>query len=178
MTSRFRSSWRVLAVVSAAFLVFVSSQHSIGAQSAPKRPLTYDVVDYWRSIGATKLSTDGQWLAYALTSQGEDGELVVRNLKSGQEYKHPRGSAPQITPDSKFLVFTILPPKSETPPEGEAGATPAAAPAGGRGAAAGGGDRNSLGIMTLADGKVTTIDKVGSFKLPDESSTWRVSCRC
>ena len=59
-----------------------------------KRPLTYDVVDYWRSIGGTRLSDDGQWLAYAVTAQGEDGELIVRNLRSSQEFKHPRGTGP------------------------------------------------------------------------------------
>ena len=175
---RLRAPLRVLTVVGACLLVFASSQFSVNAQNAPnapKRPLSYDVVDYWRSIGGTKLSNDGQWLAYALSSQGDDGELVVRNLKNGQEFKHPRGSAPQITADNKLVIFTIVPPKAETPAEGEAGAAspaPAAAPAGGRGGTGGGGDRNSLGIMTLADGKVTTVDRVGSFKLPEESSTW------
>jgi hypothetical protein len=52
-----------------------------------KRPLSYDVVDSWRSIQGTKLSRDGQWLAYALTAQGDDGELVARNLRSGTERK-------------------------------------------------------------------------------------------
>ncbi len=172
---RLRSHWRAIVVFGAALLVFVSTQsRPVGAQGTAKRPLSYDVYDSWRSIGATKLSNDGQWLAYALTAQGDDGELVVRNLKSGQEYRSPRGSAPQITPDSKFLVFTILPPKADTPAEGEgaAGAAAPAAAAGGRGGAGGGGDRNSLGIMTLADGKVTTIERIGSFKLPEENSTW------
>lgn len=170
---RLRSHWRAIVVFGAALLVFVSTQsRPVGAQGTAKRPLSYDVYDSWRSIGATKLSNDGQWLAYALTAQGDDGELVVRNLKSGQEYRSPRGSAPQITPDSKFLVFTILPPKADTPAEGEGAAGAAAAPAGGRGGAGGGGDRNSLGIMTLADGKVTTIERIGSFKLPEENSTW------
>ena len=83
------------------------------AQGRAKRPLTYDVIDYWRSIGGTRLSDDGQWLAYALTSQAEDGELIVRNSKSGQEFKHARGTAPQFTPDGKFVVFTIVPPKAD-----------------------------------------------------------------
>ena len=172
---RVRSHWRAITVFGAALLVFLATQgRPVGAQGTAKKPLTYDVYDSWRSIGATKLSNDGQWLAYAVTSQGDDGELVVRNLKSGQEFKQPRGSAPQITPDGKFVVFTIVPPKSETPAEAEgaAGAAAPAAAAGGRGGAGGGNDRNSLGIMTLADGKVTTIEKVASFKLPEESSTW------
>ena len=63
----------------------IAVQWSLTAQtpSASKRPLSYDVVDYWRSIQGTRLSNDGQWLAYALTSQAEDGELVVRNLQDG-----------------------------------------------------------------------------------------------
>ncbi len=164
---------------------------SLGAQSpagVAKRPLGYDVMDYWRSIQGTKLSHDGQWLSYALTSQGDDSDLVVRNLKSGQEFHEPRGSAPAFTNDGKFLMFTIAPPKSAADAnanaaEGEA-AAPAAAPAapagppapgaaGGRGGAGGGGGRNALGIMTLADGKVTTIDRRGgAYRMPDESSTW------
>src|SRR5215217_6880690 len=53
------------------------------ASVAAKKPLTYDVMDYWRSIQGTRLSDDGQWLAYATTSQGEDGELIVRNVRGG-----------------------------------------------------------------------------------------------
>src|SRR5262245_64880242 len=67
-----------------------------------KRPLTYDVVDSWKSIQGTRLSDDGQWLAYATTAQGDDGEIVVRNLRSGQEFKQPRGTAPAFTPDARF----------------------------------------------------------------------------
>src|SRR5712671_2823767 len=81
-------------------------QWSLTAQTpaAAKRPLTYDVVDYWKSIQGTRLSDDGQWLAYATTAQSEDGEVVVRNLRTGQEFKHPRGTAPTFTPDGKFVV--------------------------------------------------------------------------
>ena len=35
----------------------------------------------------TKLSADGTWLAYALTPQDGDGELVVRNLKTNAEIR-------------------------------------------------------------------------------------------
>jgi hypothetical protein len=38
------------------------------------------------------LSRDGQWLTYALTAQGLDGQLVVRNLQTGQELKHRTNS--------------------------------------------------------------------------------------
>src|SRR6185295_760706 len=93
----------------------IALQWSLTAQVpvTAKRPLTYDAVDYWKSIQGTRLSDDGQWLAYATSAQSEDGEVVVRNVRSGQEFKHARGTAPQFTPDGKFVVFTIAQPKAE-----------------------------------------------------------------
>src|SRR3954462_15175655 len=102
-------------------------QWSLTAQSpatAAKRPLTYDVMDYWKSIQGTRLSDDGQWLAYATTAQGDEGELVVGNLRSGQGIKHPRGTTPTVTPDGRFVVFTIAQPKAEEEREAAATANP------------------------------------------------------
>ncbi len=71
----------------------------LGAQAAVgKKPLSYDAYDAWWAIQGTTLSRDGKWLAYALTSQGLDGQLVVRNLDSGQEFRHPRGTSPSSRP--------------------------------------------------------------------------------
>src|SRR5262245_40356906 len=144
-----------------------------------KRPLTYDVVDSWKSIQGTRLSDDGQWLAYATTAQGDDGELVVRNLRSGQEFKQPRGTAPAFTPDGRFVVFTIAQPKAEEEKENAAnaneepsGAEPEQGQGRGRGNNRPREPKTGLGIMTLPDGQAKTFDKVGSFKLPEKSSTW------
>jgi len=60
--------------------------------AAHKRPITHDVYDNWKSIQGTKLSRDGTWLAYALTAQEGDGELIVRNLKTNAEL--PRSARP------------------------------------------------------------------------------------
>ena len=160
-------------------------QWSLTAQSpAPptaKRPLTYDVVDYWKSIQGTKLSDDGQWLAYATTAQAEDGHLVVRNLRTGQEFTHERGASPSFTPDGKFVVFTIAQPKADEEKEADATetATPEA-PAAGRGRPSTGSGqaarsrepKTGMGIMTLPDGQVKTFEKVGSWRLPEKSSSW------
>jgi hypothetical protein len=78
----------------AALLALQWSLTAQGPSAPAKRPLSYDVVDYWKSIQGTRLSDDGQWLAYATSAQSEDGEVVVRNLRSGQEFKHARGIAP------------------------------------------------------------------------------------
>ena len=171
---RIRRSRRVLAFVVVAMAAMASSTWSVGAQGSAKRPLTYDVYESWKTIGGTRLSEDGQWFAYSVTSLAEDGELIVRNLPSGQELRHPRGTAPQITPDGKFVIFTIVPPRADTDTNAAGGGEPAAgagaAPAAGAGQQAT--NRNSVGIMALPGGQVTTVEQIASFRLPTESSTW------
>lgn len=160
--------------------VLLTCQWSLTAQSPAtgRRPITYDVMDSWKSIQGTRLSNDGQWLAYALTAQGDDGEMVVRNLRSNQEFRHPRGTNPTFTPDGRFLVFTIVPTKADDEKEA-AQERRSSENQGGENQAAGRGQgrarnqpRNSLGIMTLPGGEVKAVEKVGSFLLPEESSTW------
>ena len=146
-----------------------------GPSAPAKRPLTYDAYDAWRSIEGTTLSRDGEWLAYALTAQGVDGELVVRNLRTGREFRHPRGTDPRITPDAKFVVFTIVPTKAEEEKRREQERRNQRR---GEGRGAGADEpprdqpRNSAGIMTLSTGQVATVERVGIIALPEESSTW------
>ena len=191
---RLRLHGRAVALLVGSLVAFqwaLSAQtpaHSTGSgQAAAKRPITYEVVDYWRSIQGTRLSNDGRWLAYSLTSQGEDGELIVRNLATGQEFKSPRGTAPTFTEDGKFLIFTIAQTKAEEERErrqtqSQASGTRGAggqAPSTGSGQGGGRGNnqaartpRTGMGIMALPGGQVTTFEKVGSFRVPEESSAW------
>ena len=167
---------RLLALTGVAIAVMSVSSWPLAAQSTAKKPLTYDVYESWKSIGGARLSDDGKWFAYSVTSLAEDGELTVRNLQSGKEFKHARGTAPQITPDGKFVIFTIVPPRADADSNAQGGRE------GGGGAAAGGAaeggaqgaqaNRNSVGIMSLADGSVTTVEQISTFRLPAESSTW------
>ena len=196
---RNRLHGRALALLVGSLLVVQWSMEAQSRPSSARRPLTYDAVDYWKTIGGTRISDDGQWVLYAVTSQAEDGELVVRNLKTAQEFRSPRGTRGQFTADSRFVVFTIAQSKADEERErrqnrgrgGEASepqrtaatapGEPAAATPAGRQGGAGRGEgangrrnepRTGLGIMTLADGKVTTVDKVGSFRLADENAGW------
>src|SRR3954447_18405197 len=119
---RLRLHGRTLITIVGALLAL---QWSLTAQSpaiAAKRPLTYDVMDYWKSIQGTRLSDDGQWLAYATTAQSEDGDVVGRNLRTGQEFKQARGTAPVFTPDGRFVVFTIAQAKADEEREAQASA--------------------------------------------------------
>src|SRR5262245_7454117 len=103
---RVRALWFLAAL---AVLPFTGALHA-----ADKKPITHDVYDSWRSIDGTQLSRDGTWLVYALVPQDGDGEIVVRNVKTGVEHRHPRGKAPiAITSDGAFVVFTIAPLKAD-----------------------------------------------------------------
>ena len=112
------------AIVCGTALIFSCAVWPTAAQSpagaAGKRPLGYEAFDAWWSIQGTTLSRSGEWLAYAVTAQALDGQLVVRNLRTGQEFKHPRGTNPSFTPDGKFLVFSIVPTKAEDEKEEQA----------------------------------------------------------
>jgi dienelactone hydrolase len=156
----------------------------VRTQSASaKRPLTHQDYDGWRSIQGPHLSREGKFLAYALTPQDGDGELVVRNLETSKEWRHPLGSrsagldstpAPtprrgaaaipaadrrhQFTADSRALVFQIAPKKAEVDEARKAKKKPEEMP------------KNALGIMDLDTGKVTRIERVKSFQVPEDGS--------
>ncbi len=92
---------------------------------AQRRPITAKDFDTWKTISGPALSHDGHWLAYGLFPEEGDGEVVVRDLKSGAEKRFPAGQLPpppapdpnaegpeppraiklSFTNDSKSLVF-------------------------------------------------------------------------
>jgi hypothetical protein len=140
------------------------------AQSA-KKPITQDTYDLWKTIGGSTLSPDGQWAAYQHSPVVGDGEMVLRGAKSQTEWRFPRGftgrpqmvpnadstaqfnsPAPQFSADSKWLAFVTFAARAEF------GAA--------RGGLARGNvtPRNSLTLVSTADGKATVIPRVRSFK--------------
>ena len=153
---RFHPSLKSVLILVVFLLIPVLSASS-GPAPAAKKPLTYDAYDGWRSIQGTQLSRDGRWLVYALVPQDGDGELVVLNLQSNREFRAPRGRQQVVTADGKFVVFTVSPVKAEVDKAKKDKKKPEEQP------------KNALGIMDLATGQVTTIERVKSFKVPEES---------
>src|SRR5678815_2015454 len=75
------------------------AQRATPARTAPtttttKRALTHQDYDSWRSIAAQQVSRDGKFVAYAYVPQDGDGEIVVRNIASGVDWRAPRGYRP------------------------------------------------------------------------------------
>ena len=159
--------WPALAVLVS--LSVATAPHALVAQAlkkpvatavaAAKRPITHDVYDGWRSIQTPKLSDDGAWLAYVLQPQDGDGELVVRNLRTGVERRAARGKDPQFTPDAAFVAFTVAPVKADVDKAEKAKKKPEEQPKGG------------FGVIDLATGQAWTTERVKSFRLPKRSST-------
>jgi len=125
--------------------------------ASAKKPLSYDAYDGWRSIQGTQLTRDGQWLVYALVPQDGDGEIVALNLKTGREFRSPRGKQAMVTVDGKFVAFAIAPLKADVDKAKKDKKKPDEQP------------KPGLGIMNLATGEVATVDRVKSFKVPEES---------
>jgi hypothetical protein len=136
-------------------LLFISA--AVSAQTPAKRPVSYDAYDGWKTIQGTKISRDGAWLVYALNPQDGDGELVVRNLKTGTETRQPRGRDAVITADDRFVVFTVAPVKAEVDKAKKEKKKPEEQPKGG------------FGVLNLATGQVFTAARVKSFKVAEES---------
>ncbi|HEU0251749.1 MAG TPA: hypothetical protein VFR12_01875, partial [Pyrinomonadaceae bacterium] len=150
--------------------------------AAAKRPLNHQDYDSWRSIVATQVSRDGKFVAYAYVPQDGDGEIVVRNIATGVDWKASRGYRPPVPPpddpganiaefqaeqarllrpvftaDTRFVVFGIEPTKAELNKAKKEKKKPEDMP------------KNGLGIMDLSNGSVTRVEKVKTFRVPEDN---------
>ena len=157
---------------------------------AQKKVLTQADWDIWKSIQGAAISNDGKWAMYTLAPLVGDGELILRATQGATEYRVPRGyigrpnnvpgglrprstgnpeddpqaatSTPgQFTADSKFALVLTYPTKADFDRAAR-----------NRRQAALLQNRADLAIVSLADGKVTTVPRVRSFRLPSNNGAW------
>src|SRR3954451_19294638 len=151
-------------------------------QAAPaKRALTHQDYDSWRSILAQQVSRDGKIVAYAYVPQDGDGEIVVRNIATGVDWRAPRGYRPPLPPpddpgtnvaeyqaeqarllrpvftrDSRFVAFSTEPTKAEVTKAKKEKKKPEDMP------------KNGLSIMDLSNGTLKHIERVKTFRVPED----------
>ena len=157
---------------------------------AQKKVLTQADWDTWKSIQGAAISNDGKWALYSLVPQVGDGEMIVRATQGAAEYRVPRGylgrpnnvpgglrpratgnpeedpqgatSAPGLfSADSKFAVVLTYPSQSDFERAARNRRPGAAAQ-----------NRADLAIVSVADGTVSTVPRVRSFRLPASGGTW------
>jgi len=179
--SLYKQKSRFASLTSLGLILLILTATVPGQQPSAKRPLTHNDYDSWRVIQGQQLSRDGKFLAYALVPEDGDGEIVVRSLASGKEWRAPRGSVPTapsqtdaagqpgnfppvfagrpfFTADSRYVVFQIQPAKAEAEKARRDKKKPEEMP------------KNALGVMDVGTGEVARIDKVKSFQVPEEGA--------
>src|SRR6201991_196248 len=153
------------------------------APAAAKRSITHQDYDSWRSITGQQISRDGKFVAYAYVPQDGDGDIIVRNVTTGVDWKAPRGYRPPVPPpddpgtnaaeilaeqarllrpvftaDSRFVLFGTEPTKAELTKAKKEKKKPEEMP------------KNGLSIMDLSTGTVTRIERVKTFRVPEDRS--------
>jgi dipeptidyl aminopeptidase/acylaminoacyl peptidase len=148
-----------------------------------KRTLNHRDYDGWRTIGTPTLSRDGKFLAYGLFPEEGDGEVVVRNLTTNQEWREKAGERPQpaaaepgaeegppvqrgvtisFTADGKWVIFSTFPNRADVEQAKKDKKRPDEMPKGG------------MVIMSLSDGpeggKTARIANVKNFQVPSVGS--------
>ena len=126
---------------------------------ASRRPIVHSDYAQWRSIQGTALSRDGRFAAYALVGQESDGELVVRRLTDGQEWRVPRGLQPQFSADSRFLAFAQAPTRAAQDQARKDKKKGEDAPKAG------------AGWMDLSSGHFETVDRVRRFAFAEDGAS-------
>ncbi|MCX6951700.1 MAG: prolyl oligopeptidase family serine peptidase [Verrucomicrobia bacterium] len=168
--------------VFAACFLFVSGL--LSAQPAAPRPIAPEDFDAWRSFFTPTLSRDGRWLAYSAMPQDGDGDVIVRELATGNERRLAVGmllpppvtqsdeaanpEAPPVaknirvvfTSDSRFLVTSTHPTKAEILQARKDKKKPEEGP------------KNGLLMFNLATSETVRVPLVKSFQVPARGGAW------
>lgn len=142
-------------------LIWLAATISAAAQEpGARRPLDHGVYDHWKRVMEERLSNDGRWLLYALAPEEGDAVLEVKETSASGRHVVPRGSGGRFSEDGRWAVFMIKPELQATRAAKRAKKKPEEQP------------KDSLGILDLATGLLVKIERVQSFKLPEEGSGW------
>ncbi len=81
------------------------------AQNKPA--VTPEDYGQFESFRQTRISPDGQWLAFVVVKVNEESELRIKNLSTNQIDTVKYGTNPTFSDDSKWLAYQITPSEKE-----------------------------------------------------------------
>ncbi len=132
------------------------------SQTSQKVPLDHSVYDSWKDLRSPIVSDDGKWVSYEINPQQGDGWLYLKNVRTGALDSVSRGYQAHFTPGSDFLVFMIKPQFAVTRQAKKDKKKGDDMP------------KDSLGIWLLATTDIQKIEKVKSYRVAKENSSWIV----
>jgi len=80
------------------------------AHAQGTKAMTFEDLMKFRAIQRPVISDDGTVVAFGAQPDRGDGEGVVHQVASGRVFTVPRGSAPVISADARFVAMTVQPP--------------------------------------------------------------------
>lgn len=125
-----------------------------------KKPLTHDVYDGWKSVGARLISNDGNYFSYEINPQEGDGDLFIESFDGNYKLSVARGYNATITEDGKYLICKIKPTYKETRDAKIKKKKPDEMP------------KDSMAIIELGKMSVEKIARVKSFATPEKAGGW------
>ncbi|MDR3260723.1 MAG: prolyl oligopeptidase family serine peptidase [Tannerella sp.] len=128
--------------------------------NARKKPLDHSVYDAWESISDTCISPDGRYAVHIVSPQEGDSTLEVTRLETLAVTRIERGFKPQISSDSKTLVFQIKPSLAEKKQAQKEKKKADEMP------------KDSLGYLTLSSMQVNKIGQANDYKMPEKASDY------
>jgi dipeptidyl aminopeptidase/acylaminoacyl peptidase len=132
--------------------VLILSAFSLMAQ---KKTMTHDVYKIWKKIDNSKISNDGQWVAYGTMCNAEcDGTLNLWSAAKGTTRSFDRGYDAQFSFDNAYLFFKIKQPLDSLKAKRRKKVKDEDLP------------KDSLAILNLSDGNITKIGNVKSYAAP------------
>ena len=120
-----------------------------------KIALDHTVYDQWESIRETIWQPQGQFICYTINPQEGDAVLIIKNIASKIDISIPRGTQPVFTEDGNYLIAKIKPSFNETRKAKIDKKKSDEMP------------KDSLVIVTIANGNITKIPSVKSFQVPE-----------
>jgi dipeptidyl aminopeptidase/acylaminoacyl peptidase len=122
---------------------------------AQKKTMNHDVYKIWKKIDNSKISNDGQWVAYGTMCNAEcDGTLNLWNASKNTTRSFDRGYDFQFSFDNTFLYFKIKQPLDSLKAKRRKKVRDEDLP------------KDSLAILNLASGNLTKIANVKSYAAP------------
>ena len=134
----------------------------LGKQLLPqeKRPLTFDDIVKWNRITEKVISDDGTLIAFTTEPWTGDPTVTLYDGNAVMKASFSCATGINITPDSRFLIFTIKTPEDKVKELKLKKTKKDDMPA------------DMLGIYNISEGVTDTITRLKSYKVPSKWAGW------